>query len=50
MARNERTTDLSKEFELSQGRISQLRKEFHQGWTRFIADQDDRLDAPTPAL
>jgi hypothetical protein len=34
MAGNERTLDLSKEFELSPARISQLRKEFQQGWRR----------------
>jgi hypothetical protein len=38
MARNERTSDLSKEFELSPGRISQLRKEFQQGWRRYIGE------------
>ena len=35
MARNERTTDLSKEFEVSPGRISQMRQEFHDDWLRF---------------
>jgi hypothetical protein len=38
MARNERTTDLSRQFELSPGRISQLRREFHQAWLRFCGD------------
>jgi len=46
MARNERTTDLSKEFELSQGRISQLRQEFHQGWTKFVGDTVDVRGTP----
>jgi hypothetical protein len=39
MARNERTLDLSKQFELSPARISQLRREFRDDWLRFIADQ-----------
>jgi len=46
MARNERTKDLSKEFELSPGRISQLRSEFHQGWTKFVGDTDDGQGTP----
>jgi hypothetical protein len=43
MARNERTTDLSKEFEVSPGRISQLRREFRDDWLRFQGEQ-----APAP--
>ena len=35
MARGERTMDLGREFELSPARISQLRREFHDGWARF---------------
>jgi hypothetical protein len=38
MARNERTKDLSRQFQLSPGRISQLRRDFHQDWTRFCGD------------
>jgi hypothetical protein len=38
MALNERTSDLSKEFELSPGRISQLRREFQQSWRRYIGE------------
>lgn len=38
MALNEKTSDLSKEFEVSPGRISQMRKEFQQGWHRYIGD------------
>jgi hypothetical protein len=38
MARNERTKDLSREFEVSPTRISQLRREFQQGWSRFCGD------------
>jgi hypothetical protein len=39
MARNERTSDLSKEFEVSPGRISQMRKEFQRDWCRYIGDE-----------
>jgi hypothetical protein len=39
MARNERTLDLSRQFEVSPARISQLRREFHDDWLRFIADR-----------
>jgi hypothetical protein len=38
MARGERTLDLSRQFDLSPSRISQLRREFKEGWLRFIAD------------
>jgi len=40
MARNERTLDLSRRFELSPARISQLRREFHDDWHRFLGDLD----------
>jgi hypothetical protein len=39
MARNERTMDLSKQFDLSSGRISQLRRQFKDHWDQFCADQ-----------
>jgi DNA-binding CsgD family transcriptional regulator len=35
MGNNERTMDLSKRFDLSPARISQLRRELHIAWTRF---------------
>jgi hypothetical protein len=35
MARNESTKDISREFELSPARISQLRREFHDQWQQF---------------
>jgi hypothetical protein len=38
MARNERTLDLSRQFAVSPGRISQLRRAFHADWERFCAD------------
>jgi hypothetical protein len=40
MAQNERTLDLSREFELSPARISQLRREFFLDWHRFLGDLD----------
>jgi hypothetical protein len=40
MSLNERTLDLSKEFELSPARISQLRREFCLDWHRFLGDLD----------
>jgi len=41
MAQNERTQDLSRQFQVSPARISQLRQAFHQGWTRFCSDAID---------
>jgi hypothetical protein len=38
MARNERTLDLSKQFDLSPARISQIRREFQIDWKRFIGE------------
>jgi len=38
MAQNERTLDLSNRFEVSPARISQLRKELHDDWTRFCEE------------
>ncbi len=38
MAQNERTLDLSKRFALSPARISQLRRELHDDWRRFLGD------------
>ena len=43
MANNERTLDLSKQFEVSPSRISQMRREFQIGWTRFIAEDGTSL-------
>jgi hypothetical protein len=40
MMRNERTKDLSKRFEVTAGRISQMRREFHDSWQRFCSDAD----------
>ena len=40
MARNDRTKDISREFEVSPGRISQMRREFHDDWRRFCGEQN----------
>jgi hypothetical protein len=40
MMRNERTLDLSKRFEVSAGRISQMRRELHEDWLRFLGERD----------
>jgi len=42
MAQNERTKDLARAFEVSPGRISQLRREFEQGWKHFCGDGLER--------
>ncbi|MGH7227080.1 MAG: hypothetical protein ACRELF_28010 [Gemmataceae bacterium] len=41
MARDESTKDLARQFDLSPGRISQLRREFHDGWAAFCGDLTD---------
>jgi hypothetical protein len=38
MADSERTLDLSKRFDLSPARISQLRRELHNDWCRFLGE------------
>lgn len=45
MAQRERTKDLSRRFQLSPGRISQLRRQFQQEWERFWADPADAQPA-----
>ena len=40
MANNERTLDLSRRFELSPARISQMRRELHNSWARFCNEAD----------
>jgi hypothetical protein len=42
MIRNERTKDLSCQFAVSRGRISQMSREFERGWTRFSGDVEDQ--------
>jgi hypothetical protein len=45
MARNERTKDLAKQFKVSPGRISQMRREFKQGWARYCGDHVEEVVA-----
>jgi hypothetical protein len=45
MALNERTKDLSRTFEVSPGRISQLRREFRDDWERFCSEPDEGTSA-----
>jgi hypothetical protein len=49
MARGERTKDLSRHFEVSPARISQLRREFQEGWRRFCGDLPARDQAGDPS-
>ncbi len=44
MAQGERTKDLSRRFDVSPARISQLRREFRQDWSRFCGDAPARSD------
>jgi hypothetical protein len=46
MARGEKTTHLARQFGLSAGRISQLRRQFLEGWKRFIGDDVIALRQP----
>lgn len=48
MARNESTKDLAHKHDLSQGRVSQLRRQYHDGWHRFCADLAKREERDTP--
>ena len=43
MAMNERTKDLSRQFEVSAGRISQMRRDFKVGWDRFVGDGEENV-------
>jgi hypothetical protein len=43
MSRDERTKDLSRRFAVSAGRISQLRREFEQGWKHFCDELPDEI-------
>jgi len=38
MLRNERTRDLSQAFQVSEGRVSQMRRQFHDGWKGFVGE------------
>lgn len=45
MMLNERTSDLAKKFEVSPARISQLRRQFHDDWHRFVGDCEEKMTA-----
>ena len=45
MARNERTKDLSRRFNVSTGRISQMRLQFRDDWRRFVGDIEEKVPA-----
>jgi hypothetical protein len=40
MIGNEKTKDLSRQFQVSGGRISQIRREFERGWHEFVGDAE----------
>jgi hypothetical protein len=42
MTGNERTKELSQRFRVSPGRISQMRREFKEGWQRFVGDLEEK--------
>ena len=44
LAVGHRTKDVAEKFKMTQGRVSQLRREFQQDWTQFTADPIDRED------
>jgi hypothetical protein len=48
MAMNERTQDLARQFDVSPGRISQLRREFRDGWAAFCGELSDNGSRSTP--
>lgn len=47
MAMNERTQDLARQFDVSPGRISQLRREFRDGWAVFCGELTDNASNRT---
>lgn len=49
MAMGERTQDLARKYGMVPGRISQLRREFKDDWTRFCADPAEAYEPLIPA-
>lgn len=45
MSTNERTMNLSRKFGISPGRVSQLRRQYHEDWERFTADPGEAKEA-----
>jgi hypothetical protein len=41
LARSERTGDVAKKFRITPGRVSQLRRDYHDDWQRFCADPEN---------
>ena len=41
MVMGQRTLDLSKKYGISPGRVSQVRREFHDDWQRFCGEFSD---------
>ena len=39
MMRGERTQDLAEQFRMSEGRVSQLRRQFHDEWQSFTGEK-----------
>jgi hypothetical protein len=40
MAADHRTLDLAEMFDVSPARVSQIRREFHDGWRAFCGDEE----------
>jgi len=45
MAQNERTKDLARRFNVTPGRISQMRQELRENWHRFVGDIEEKVPA-----
>lgn len=45
MARNERTKDLGRQFGLSAGRVSQLRRHYQEDWEHFCAAPEEPVES-----
>src|SRR5262249_39097625 len=41
LMRGERTLDVARKYGTTPGRISQLRRDFHQDWSQFCGEQDE---------
>ena len=50
LSTSETTSAMAKRFHLSEGRISQIRRELYNAWRRFVGEAPDADDAsPVPA-
>jgi len=49
MAQGEKTQDLAEKYKVSEGRISQMRREFHTDWRRFTGELPKRKGPAVPA-